>query len=304
MEHLPRCTFLVSVSECFCKTVNLIGPGELFSTFRRNPIAIALGLVVIYFLVFAFPSLDDPGRFGHGHGVENAKDAADQLGLEATLALSILLVILMLGWAKSARLSTIPDWRRTFVLIPPLVYIGILFATKTSGDGPDLGTVLALQIVQRMVLVALLVGMFEELLFRGAVLRAVEVCCGVTVAFFVSSLLFGLMHYVNWVGGQPFANTTLQVAHAAGSGLMYAAIVLVTRSIWFSIAFHALWDCSIFLIGVMSVDTPVDGVTAAGDSGGFLQVFLLLGLEPVYGLLLFWWWRRSVKTSGSEPKRA
>lgn len=271
----------------------------MFSTFRRNPVAVALGLVVLYFLVFALPSLDDPGKFGHGHGVENAKDAADQLGLEVTLALSILLVILILGWAKPARLSASPDWRKAVVLIPPLLYIGIIFITKASGDGPGLGAVLALPIVQRMVLVALLVGIFEELLFRGAVLHAFEVRYGVTVAFFVSSLLFGLMHYVNWISGQPFGNTSLQVAHAAGSGLMYAAIVLATRSIWFSVAFHAFWDCSIFLTGVMSADTVVEGAAAGGDGGEVFQIFLLLGLEPVYGLLLFWWWRRSAKSSGN-----
>ncbi len=161
---------------------------------------------------------------------------------------------------------------------------------------------LALPIVQRLVLVTLLVGIFEELLFRGAVMHAFEVRYGVTVAFFVSSLLFGLMHYVNWISGQPFANTTLQVVHAAGSGLMYAAIVLITRSIWFSVAFHALWDCSILVIGVMGPEVAVEGAASGGGSSEIFQTIQLLGLEPIYGLLLFWWWRRSTKSSRTIPK--
>jgi membrane protease YdiL (CAAX protease family) len=168
-----------------------------------------------------------------------------------------------------------------------------MLTANALGDGPGLGAVLALPIVQRLVLITLLVGIFEELLFRGAVLHAFEVRYGVTISFFVSSLLFGLMHDVNWIDGQTFTNTTLQVAHAAGAGLMYAAIVLATRSIWFSVAYHALWDCSVFLIGIMGADPSVEDIASGGDSRGIVQIFLLVGLEPIYGLLLFWWWRRS-----------
>ncbi len=275
-------------------TENWIGPYRVLSKFSKNPVATSLGLVVIYFLIFTVPSLDDPGRFGHGAGVESANEAANQLGFEVLLALSILIAILILGWAKFARLTTSPYWPGTVILIPPLLYVSTMLTPSALGDGPDFGSVLALPVVQRMILVTVLVGVFEELLFRGAVLSAFEHVYGVTVAIIVSSLIFGLMHYVNWVGGQSFTGTTVQVIHAAGSGLMYAAIVLITRSIWFSVAFHAFWDCSIFLIAVMSVDSSSEDAVAGSGIGGFIQPFLQFGVEPLYGLLLLWLWRRSI----------
>lgn len=267
-------------------------------TIRRNPVATALGLVAICFLILAIPSLAESGRFGHGHGIENAQQAVGQLGLETFLALFVLFTVLILGWAKPARLTTTPNWRGTVVLIPPLLYVGALLVAGSIGDGPGLGAALSLPLVQRLILFTLLVGVFEELLFRGVVLHAFEIRCGVIVAFFVSSLLFGLMHYVNWIGGQSFESTTLQVAHAAGSGLMYAAIVFATRSIWLSVAFHALWDSSIFLIKVIGTDPPIENA-AGGDGHGIVQSFLLLGLEPIYGLVVFWWWYRLTKARGN-----
>ena len=84
---------------------------------------------------------------------------------------------------------------------------------------------------------ALLAGVGEEIIFRGAVYRLVEEGFGTLVAIIFSGALFGLIHGLN-----PGATVFSTVAIALEAGILLAAAYALTRSLWLSIGLHFGWN--------------------------------------------------------------
>ncbi len=100
----------------------------------------------------------------------------------------------------------------------------------------------------------LVVGFFEEFLFRGYALSTLTTGMGFWLAAILLSLAFGAVHLANpgedWQGG----------VAAALIGLFFCFTVRRTGSLWFAIGFHSMWDFSeTFLYSV-----PDSGIVAPG----------------------------------------
>lgn len=80
-----------------------------------------------------------------------------------------------------------------------------------------------------VVTLVVMAPLFEELLFRGVVLESVRARFGVTAAWVVSSLLFGVVH----------AHPTVAV-NAFFSGLILGFVYLASGSLWASMFLHAV----------------------------------------------------------------
>jgi uncharacterized protein len=80
-------------------------------------------------------------------------------------------------------------------------------------------------------------GIAEEIIMRGMVLRLLEEWLGSWVAIVISAALFGFMH----LGNQ---DRTLwgATAIAIEAGLLFGAIYIVTRSLWWCIGLHMMWN--------------------------------------------------------------
>ncbi|OXN01254.1 CPBP family intramembrane glutamic endopeptidase [Bifidobacterium vansinderenii] len=85
--------------------------------------------------------------------------------------------------------------------------------------------------------VGLVAGVAEEIIMRGILLRLVEERLGSWGAVIVSALVFGLLHMIN-----PDGTLWGGVAIAIEAGLLFGAIYLTTRSLWWCIGFHAMWN--------------------------------------------------------------
>ncbi|HTZ72209.1 MAG TPA: type II CAAX endopeptidase family protein [Acetobacteraceae bacterium] len=85
-------------------------------------------------------------------------------------------------------------------------------------------------------LVFLLVGMGEELLFRGYLQFTLARAMGFWPAALVMSLLFGAGHYGN--GGE----TIFGLAGVVIAGLAFCLLLWLSGSLWLGIGFHAAWD--------------------------------------------------------------
>lgn len=92
-----------------------------------------------------------------------------------------------------------------------------------------------------LLLFVLAVGLNEEVYFRGLILRCLRQK-GVHIAIFGSSLLFGLLHAGNLLGGADPLYTVLQVVFAALVGLTLSCLVSLTGSLWLPILWHAVHD--------------------------------------------------------------
>ncbi len=85
--------------------------------------------------------------------------------------------------------------------------------------------------------VAVISGVFEELLFRGILFRIVEESLGTWLALLISALLFGLVHLAN-----PNATLWAGFAIAIEAGVMLAAAYVLTRRLWLAIGIHFAWN--------------------------------------------------------------
>jgi membrane protease YdiL (CAAX protease family) len=282
----------------------------------RNALWLSILVVVGYFLYFFIPAARSSNSFGRGETHEDMASMTSQLGAELTMAIPVIFLIFLFGWGRSARLtSPLRPHSLRWVLPPTLYTLCLLFAALIMSTQVPEGGFPALSGVIALLATVALIGLFEELLFRGILLRGLESKTGPVLALVVSSVAFGLMHYVNWVGGQPLGDTTIQVLHAIGAGFLYGALMLMTGSIWPSVFLHALWDGSVSLVATVSSAIPpelmtapstvdaLDDLSADPEGGVSLLDALFGGFEPIYGLIVLLAWlalRRRQASAGAS----
>ena len=122
--------------------------------------------------------------------------------------------------------------KRFLYYIPAIVVALASFAGELMTDGSGL--------FLPNLIFTLGIGLTEELYFRGII-------CNMwkekeKTAIILSSVLFGLSHLMNVMGGAGLVETLLQIAFAFTYGVVMALILLRTKSIWPCILLHAFHD--------------------------------------------------------------
>jgi membrane protease YdiL (CAAX protease family) len=102
---------------------------------------------------------------------------------------------------------------------------------------------------------AVMAGVFEELLIRGVLFRTIEGRFGTWWALGVSSVVFGGLHLFN-----PGATVVSALAIALEAGTMLGLAYVATRKLWLAIGIHLAWNFA--ESGVFG--TPVSGETVDG----------------------------------------
>ncbi len=264
---------------------------------RQRPLLTAALIVLLFVLYFLSPLvLGTSGQSG-AEGVDSS-EAASMAIPELGLVVAVLLIVSILGAWHDIYGTSAPTLRHLWVLLPVLAYLSLFWIAAYSGY-----SALEPNVVQSMVPLLIgivattaLVGIFEEFLFRGLVFRGMKAAWGPVAAFFLSSLVFGAMHYVNLVNGQSFGNTTIQVLHAAGGGLLYCALMMYLNSIWPSVILHAVWDSTVFVSETFRGPTDPNEIAASTESVSLFQ-YAIYGFEPIFGVIVFWLWLRQRKTT-------
>jgi len=100
----------------------------------------------------------------------------------------------------------------------------------------------------------LLVGIYEELMFRGYVLQVLNERAGRGVAVLVSSVIFAVMH-----GANPGADL-MGIVNIVAIGALLAYLFYRSGALWMPIGFHAGWN---FLLGYVFT-LPVSGLPMRG----------------------------------------
>jgi Predicted metal-dependent membrane protease len=136
-----------------------------------------------------------------------------------------------------------------------LVVIGILFAV---GSYRVVGLNPSYPVIPALVSTGLVAAVAEEIAFRGVLLRLIEDSLGTWAAIAVGGLAFGLVHLSN-------QNATLwgALAIALEAGLLFSALYVVTRSLWWCMGLHFAWNV---------LQGPVFGsaVSGSGAASGVL----------------------------------
>lgn len=192
------------------------------------------------------------------------------------VAFCIFIVTYFIGWWGTGFGAV--SWSGMIWFLPAWAVLGFLFwgvANDLSLEGPRVmgGTTIALLIVT-----TLLVAFGEEVLFRGILLRGAIAQLSLPLAMMISTLLFGLFHYVNAIAGQDIANTSEQVLFAVLVGFFLAPIALRLGTLWPLILWHWLWNIAVIL----------------GQTSGLLHPFVLFGIA-VQSLVSVALWAELVK---------
>ncbi|MGH2480204.1 MAG: lysostaphin resistance A-like protein, partial [Ktedonobacteraceae bacterium] len=194
---------------------------------------------------------------------------------EVLLALVVAVPIIVLGWWSEAGFTRGINGRGVVVCIMPIVLVVL---PVLLGLPAIVGRASISMIITTAALV-LLVGFVEEGLCRGLLLRSL-LPGGIWVSVLLSSLLFAGLHLANILSGLPWNYVAGQLLIAFGSGVLFAAIRLRTRSIWPSLLMHAAHDFPGILLLAIEPDLAlsVSLNLALIVNGVFCALFLLNAL--------------------------
>ena len=120
------------------------------------------------------------------------------------------------------------------------------------------GVAFAGQALAGGLLLHVLVGVFEETLFRGILFRFLEEGFGSWIALTLTALFFGFSHLSN-----PNATVWSAIAIALEAGVSFGAVYMATRSLWVAMGFHTAWNFlqgNIFGVAVSGAGAPTDSL--------------------------------------------
>lgn len=200
----------------------------------------------------------------------------------------VVLLVALLGWWRDTGFAKLPQWRDLPLYWPVLMPV---LALVLQGV-----TLSNLGMLPALFLLSILIGIGEEGIFRGLILRALEPA-GIMRAAGISGLLFGLVHATNLFIGQDPVYTLFQVVSNIPGGFALAAMRFRSRSIWLLVAIHMINDFSQFVTreSPQVTQTPV-----------MTMVLMKLGfnvLLAAYGLYLLrneWLPKRKAMVAASE----
>lgn len=103
----------------------------------------------------------------------------------------------------------------------------------------------------------LMVGIAEEIMFRGIILHSLLEYQKPLIAVLLSALAFALLHSVNMLAGLGFAEMLGQLFSTFFFGLFFSLLMLKMKNIIILMAFHWLWDFSIFTLQIIGYETSL-----------------------------------------------
>lgn len=187
------------------------------------------------------------------------------------------------------------------MLLPVLVihYVGSVVSWTIFGTGS----------VFLAFLQAFAPGFGEEVIFRGMgvanYMRTIRSSGQIKVIFWLSSLVFGLIHVTNILaGGDPFA-CVIQAAYAVGIGMILGAVYLRTGNLLPCILGHMSLDFMEFIRGDLSQSSGVMTNMGAGDwitvfAAAVAAVLGLMMIRPKYHSEIMEVWNRKWNRSVTD----
>ena len=148
--------------------------------------------------------------------------------------------------------------RRWWMLLVPLAIAAQIVALLVATSWAQLSAAYILV----GLLCYLLVGLGEELFFRGILLESVRAHHGETVTLLVTAAGFGLAHaFGSALAGVPVGIIAVQVSVTAMEGVLFYAALRATGTLWVPIVLHGLGDWGRWLTAGNDDTAAAAGVT-------------------------------------------
>ena len=118
--------------------------------------------------------------------------------------------------------------------------------------------------VSALIFFTLMVGISEELYFRGIILKLLKDNFPIKQAIVISALIFGIGHIASALSGASTFYVFLQIINAIVFGILAAEIVIITKSLFSTIIWH-------FVFNFINHITLATGIMVVG-----LQVIIMI----------------------------
>ncbi|MFV1966648.1 MAG: lysostaphin resistance A-like protein [Pirellulaceae bacterium] len=261
--------------------------------------AVSLLILAVYFVVFAIPALRDSNSMGRGEGMSDIASLNKQLPKEIGLVISVIALIAILGWWRGAGFRELRPGGLKFA-VAPAVFTGLILAViaiVAQMEGTSVLRIAGASNLLILVIMTLLVGVFEEALFRGILFKGAATKFGPLQVVLVTAAFFGAMHLVNFFTGQPFPKTVIQIINAAIYGFVYGMLRLRIGALWPLILLHGFWDTTVATIGTtiagLTTGSEAESDATVSASSGFdVGAFAMMLPVLLYGLFLLWRWSK------------
>ena len=215
-----------------------------------------------------------------GQYLENEKEVRLIAGIVVRFVMFIILICLIKKLEPSAFLGLTNTLKLSQVqaIAIPLVFIGMAILSDLTLYGNVGSNLLTLFLVSN-----LLVALVEELTFRAIVLPLIIKIRSnkkniLLVSVAMSSLIFGVLHYLN-LFREPdnFSGITSQVIFATSIGIYLGGLFLRTRNIAFPVAIHFLVNVA-FGKSALRLENNDVVTKIVEDSTDWISLLLTLGL--------------------------
>lgn len=244
---------------------------------RHYRLGISLAVLVIWIVI----------TLGGGALVTGGQGSLDDLvtqrvGLQFVVAVLVLVgVVLYVRWQREVALKPAEppgSWR--LLWLPALLIAVFLLFAVLFGLPP-------ISVIMFVLINTLLVGISEELMFRGIVFQGLLSRITIWPAIIITSALFGAVHAFNGFITGDFGAAFNQALAASLSGIWLLAVRLRTRSLYPAIVIHWLWDFAVFLFGlaVASQGAAPGGLAPSPIQRLFGSIAFVIPLV-IYGLWL------------------
>ena len=246
------------------------------------------------------------GSFFPGYVVETVvmgqtADSANGIGVAMSALLALLIFKLWFKPDYDGCLSKYGLKEGLLMLLPFLIihWAGSVISWITIGTGP--------------VLIAFLrstaPGFGEEVMFRGLgianYMRTIKSESQIKVIFWLSSIVFGLVHLTNLIAGGDTFSVVIQSVYAIGVGMLFGAVYLRTGNLWPTILGHWSVDFMEFVRADLSGSGGVMVGMGIGDwvtiaAAVFAAVWAMRLMKPEHNAEIMELWNKKWNKSMSD----
>ncbi|MBE6150229.1 MAG: CPBP family intramembrane metalloprotease [Firmicutes bacterium] len=249
--------------------------GKLIKVIKRHPLVMSITIVLSCVSCLAIGSVFEFfSTLTYGFSM---------LGeLIATIFLFFLILICKKGYLIYKNKGSIKDG--IIVSLPFIlysIYIGCGLFSMYLVEGYSL---VSIENIITVILLYILVGIFEDFLTRGITLNILldkygKTKRGIWFSIFLSSLIFGAIHFTNIFTGASFEGVLIQVISATCIGMYFSAIYLRSGSVWVVALLHGFYDVVVSIPSFFDVKEIVDVSSEYGDTiSNYSWSNLIIGL--------------------------
>jgi len=149
----------------------------------------------------------------------------------------------------------------------------------------------SLRVLSSPLLLFVVMGIWEEIIFRGIIFRIVENALGTIYALVISSVIFSVVHFSN-----TGFNLVSSIAIVLELGILTGIVFSITRNIWYPIFLHIGWNFAFVFYGITvsgadELNTFIEGnltgpaVITGGDFGPENSLITILLSVIVFAIL-------------------